>query len=142
MYDAKTRPTEASVAGYLARIDEEARRKDCQEVAAMMERVTGCEPKMWGPSIVGFDSYRYRYESGREGQSCVVGFSSGKPHISIYLVSGYDDAETKALLARLGKHRTGKACLYVKRLSDVHLPILEQLVARSVAETKRRHPAP
>lgn len=141
MYEAKTKPIEVSVGSYLARIDDEARSKDCREVAAMMERITGCAPTMWGPSIVGFDSYHYRYESGHEGHACIVGFSSGKPHISIYLASGYDAEEAKALLSRLGKHKTGKACLYIKRLSDVHLPILEQLIARSVAETKRRHPA-
>lgn len=142
MYEAKTKPTGVSVASYLAGIEDEARRNDCRKMAAIMKRVTGCAPRMWGPSIVGFGRYHYKYESGHEGDSCVVGFSSGKGHISVYLVPGYESAETRALLAQLGKHRTGKACLYIKRLSDVELPVLEQLVSRSVAETKRRYPGP
>ena len=95
---------------------------------------------MWGPSIVGFDSYHYKYASGHEGDACVVGFSSGRAHISVYLTSGYEAAETKALLSQLGRHKIGKACLYIKRLSDVHLQVLEQLIAGSVAETRRRYP--
>lgn len=138
MYEAKTKPTDLSVAGYLEAIDDASRRQDCQELAALMRRVTGCEPRMWGSSIVGFDSYHYKYASGHEGDSCVVGFSSRKGDISVYLTSGYEGAEE--LLAQLGKHKIGKACLYIKRLSDVQLPILEQLVARSVAETKGRYP--
>lgn len=140
MYEAKTKPTASSVPAYLAGIAGEERRADCMVLAALMKRLTGCAPKMWGPSIVGFDSYHYKYASGHEGNACVVGFSSGKAHISIYLVSGYDAPETQALLAQLGKHKIGKACLYIKRLQDVRLALLEQLIARSVAETKRRYP--
>ena len=140
MYEAKTKPTEASVTAYLAGITDAARRADCEAIAALMQRITGCAPTMWGPSIVGFDRYHYGYASGHQGNACVVGFSSGKAHISLYLTSGYEAAETKALLAQLGKHKIGKACLYIKRLSDVQLSVLEQLVAGSVAETKRRHP--
>ena len=138
MYEAKTKPTDLSVAEYLEAIEDESRRQDCKELAALMRRVTGCEPKMWGSSIVGFDSYHYKYASGHEGDSCVVGFSSRKGDISVYLMCGYEGAEE--LLAQHGKHKIGKACLYIKRLSDVQLPILEQLVARSVTETKRRYP--
>ena len=140
MYEAKTNPTEVSVSSYLAGVTDETRRADCKAIAALMKRITGCAPTMWGPSIVGFDSYHYKYASGHEGNACVVGFSSGKAHISVYLVSGYEAAETRALLSQLGKHKLGKACLYIKRLSDVQLPILEQLIAGSVAETKRRYP--
>ena len=110
------------------------------EEIEIMKRVTGCAPKMWGPSIVGFDSYHYRYDSGHEGDCCVVGFASRKADLTIYLLSGYEDAQTKALLSQLGKHKIGKACLYVKRLADVQLPILEELIKRSVAETRRRYP--
>jgi hypothetical protein len=138
MYEAKTKPTDLSVAAYLEAIEDASRRRDCMELAALMRRVTGCEPKMWGSSIVGFDSYHYRYASGHEGDSCVVGFSSRKGDISVYLLAGYEGAE--ALLAQLGKHKIGKACLYIKRLADVQLPILDQLVVRSVAEIKRRYP--
>jgi hypothetical protein len=137
VYEAKTKPTRASFEAYLAGIENEERRKDCKELAALMKRVTGCIPKMWGSSIVGFDSYHYKYDSGHEGDCCVAGFSSRKGDISIYLFSGYE-AKAKGLLSHLGKHKTGKACLYIKRLSDVQLPILEHLVAQSVAETKRR----
>lgn len=139
MYEAKTKPTEASVSSYLAAIEDEERRRDCEALVSLMERVTGCAPKMWGTSIVGFDSYHYKYASGHEGDACVVGFSSRKGDISVYLLPGYEDAETKRLLAELGKHKTGKACLYIKRLADVQLIVLEELVKRSGAETRRRY---
>jgi Domain of unknown function (DU1801) len=137
MYEAKTKPTEVSFESYLAGIEDEERRGDCKGLAALMKRVTGCKPKMWGTSIVGFGSYHYKYESGHEGDCCIAGFSSRKGDISIYLVSGYG-TEAKELLSRLGKHKTGKGCLYIKRLSEVQLPILERLVALSVAEATRR----
>ncbi len=105
-----------------------------------MERVSGLPPRMWGTSIVGFGSYHYKYASGHEGDSCLVGFSSRKGDISVYLMPGYDSAEARALLAQLGRHKIGKACLYVRRLSDIQLPVLEQLVARSVSEIQRRYP--
>lgn len=139
MYDAKTKPTVASVAAYLDAIEDEIRRKDCKELAELMERVSGCAPKMWGASIVGFDQYHYRYDSGHEGDFCIIGFSSRKSEISVYLVSGFDDSDD--LLAQLGKHKVGKACLYIKRLSDIQLPVLERMIERSLAETKRRYPA-
>ena len=140
MYEAKTKPTDLSVAAYLAAIEDEERREDCEELVALMTKVTGCPPTMWGASIVGFDTYHYTYASGHEGDACVVGFSSRKGDISVYLMMGYESDEAKELLARLGKHKIGKACLYLKRLSDIHLPALEQMVARSVAEVKRRYP--
>jgi hypothetical protein len=139
MAEAKTRPTEQSVASYLEAIDDEARRKDCKALAALMKRVTGCAPAMWGTSIVGFDSYHYQYASGHEGDSCIVGFSSRKGPISVYMVAGYDGAQD--LLEQLGKHKIGKACLYIDKLAEVKLPVLEQLLVRAVAETKRRYPA-
>ena len=140
MVEPKTKPTIVSVASHMAAIDDEPRRKDCTALAAMMKRATGCAPRMWGPSIVGFDSYHYRYESGHEGDACLVGFASGKAAISIYLVPGYDEPATQALLQQLGTHKVGKACLYIKRLADVQLPVLEQLVQNAVAETRRRYP--
>ena len=111
VYEAKTKPTKVSAASYIAAIDDEVRRADCKALVNLMKRITGCAPKMWGPSIVGFDSVHYKYASGHEGDCCLVGFSSGKAHISLYLLSGYEDPATKALLTRLGKHKTGKACL-------------------------------
>lgn len=135
--EMKTKPNRASVASYFDGIDSEERRRDCDQLVAMMQRVTGCEPIMWGPSIVGFDRYHYRYASGHEGNMCVTGFSSRKPDISVYLLADFDGRD--ALLARLGRHRMGKSCLYIRRLSDIDLEVLEQLVAGSVAECKRRH---
>lgn len=135
--EMKTKPTGVSVASYLDGIDSEERRRDCDQLVTMMRRVTGCEPRMWGPSIVGFDSYHYRYASGHEGNMCVTGFSSRKPDISVYLLAGFGGRD--ALLASLGRHRMGKSCLYIRRLSDVDLDVLEQLVTGSVAECKRRY---
>jgi hypothetical protein len=137
MYEAKTKPTRAAFGSYLAAMEDSERRRDCKDLAGLMKRVTGCSPKMWGSSIVGFGSYHFKYESGHEGDICAVGFSSRKGNISVYLNSGYE-AQSKELLSRLGKHKTAKACLYIKRLSDVQLPILERLVARSFAATKGR----
>ena len=141
MYEAKTKPTKIPVSSYIASIEDETRRKDCRALVVLMKRITGCSPKMWGPSIVGFDSYHYKYASGHEGDCCVTGFSSGKSHLTVYLMPGYAAASTQALLARLGKHKIGKSCLYLKRLSEVDMPTLERLIATSVAEVKRRYPA-
>lgn len=139
MAEAKTRPTRVPAAAYLARIEDAARRADCEALARLMRRVTGAEPVMWGPGIVGFGSYRYRYESGRTGEWCETGFAARKGEISVYLVA--EGARQEALLARLGRHRMGKACLSIKRLADVDAAVLEQLVAGSVAEVRRRYPA-
>ena len=132
----KTSPTDASVSAFLAAIDDARRREDCQALLAMMSRITGQPAVMWGPSIVGFDTYHYRYESGREGDMAVTGFSPRSRDISIYLMAeGPDQA---ALLARLGRHRMGKACLSIRRLSDVDVDVLEQLVSGSVAALRHR----
>jgi Domain of unknown function (DU1801) len=137
-YEPKTKQTTASVAAYLAAIDDEARRKDCKALATMMKKATGRAPKMWGESIVGFDTYHYRYASGQEGDWPVLGFSARKGPISVYVSAGYDGAQD--LLARLGKHKAGKACLYIKRLADVDAGVLEQLLAHGVAEIRRLYP--
>ena len=112
-------------------------RLDCVALAKLMTKATQEQPKMWGTSIVGFGSYHYKYESGREGDSCLTGFAARKGDISIYLVASFSGHEE--LLAKLGKHKRGKGCLYVRKLSDVDLNILEQLVAGSVAERKHRY---
>lgn len=140
MYEPKTKPTQVSVTSYLAGIEDEVRRKDCKALVALMKRVTGCAPRMWGPSIIGFDTYHYRYESGHEGDACVAGFASRQGEICLYVLSGRDAPDERSLLAQLGKHRSGKSCLYIKRLSDIQLPVLERLVTRSVAEVRRRYP--
>jgi hypothetical protein len=137
MAENKTKPTEASVETYLAAIEDEIRRTDCKALSELMTRATGQPPKLWGSSIVGFGSYRYRYDSGREGESCLIGFASRKGDISVYLMA--DFCERDALLAKLGKHKMGKGCLYLRRLADVDAEVLEQLVAGAIAETQRRH---
>jgi hypothetical protein len=140
MAEPKTKPTGVSVEKHIAALANEELRSDAQALVALMRRVTGQEPKMWGPSIVGFGSYHYRYASGHEGDSALAGFAARKSEFAIYIVAGFEGQED--LLAELGKHKTAKACLYVKRLADVDLKVLEKLVARSVAEMKRRYPSP
>jgi len=136
MAENKTKATEASVEGYFSAIEDAARRKDCEALAELMTKATSEPPTMWGTSIVGFGSYHYRYESGREGDSCLIGFSSRKGDISVYLAifPGHDE-----LLAKLGKHKMGKGCLYIRTLSDVDLTVLEQLIVGSIAERKHRY---
>ncbi|MET3136735.1 hypothetical protein AAKU61_001085 [Undibacterium sp. GrIS 1.2] len=138
MAENKTQATEASVEDYLAAIEDGCRRKDCEDLSKLMAKATKHKPQMWGASIVGFGSYHYKYESGREGDSCLTGFSSRKGDISIYILASFPDHDE--LLAKLGKHKTAKACLYIRKLSDVDLKVLEQLIIGSVAERKRRYP--
>lgn len=137
MAQAKTKPTAASVAQYLAAIEDDERCADCEVIGKIMRKVTQKEPAMWGAGIVGFGRYQYRYESGTRGESCQTGFSSRKGDISVYLVAA--GAGQDELLSKLGKHKMGKACLYIRRLSDIDLKILEQLIENSVAEIKRRY---
>ena len=134
MAENKTRPTGIEASAFLEAVADPARREDAHRVTAMMERVTGWRPAMWGPSIVGFGWYRYRYESGREGRAPVVGFSPRAKELTLYLADGF--AAREALRQRLGRHRTGKSCLYLKRLSDVDEAVLERLVAESVAHMR------
>jgi hypothetical protein len=139
MAEAKTKATQANVADYLAAKASDDQRTDCAALMAMLEKITGESPKMWGPSIVGYGAYRYTYESGRTGESCLVGFAVRGKELVVYL--GAEGEQQEALLSRLGKHKMGKACLYFKRLSDLDKPVLEQLIAGSIAEIKRRHGA-
>lgn len=137
MGENKTKATDASVQGYLAAIEDGQRRRDCEALATLMTKATKHPPKMWGSSIVGFGSYHYRYESGRQGDSCLVGFSSRKGDISVYGLHAAADA--RELLARLGKHKAGKGCVYIKTLADVDLAVLAKLVAGAAAEKARQH---
>ena len=131
MVELKTKQNKASVTGFLRGIEDPQRRKDCRTVLELMKEVTGSGPKMWGDSIVGFGSYHYKYASGREGDWFVTGFSPRKANLTLYIMAGF--SRYKELLAKLGKHKTGKSCLYIKRLADVDLAILRQLVEDSVA---------
>ena len=137
MAELETKPTGLSVKAYLDAIEDEARRKESRAVAAIMKRTTGCPPEMWGTSIVGFGSYHYRYDSGREGDWCATGFSSRKGDISVYLMAA--GPRQAKLLAQLGKYRMGKSCLSIRRLSDIDLAVLEQLVDDSLTEIRRRY---
>jgi len=137
MAEAKTKATEASVDSYISSRATEEQKEDCATLMSIMEGVTRQGPRMWGPSIVGFGSYKYIYESGRTGESCLTGYAIRGKDIVVYLAT--EGAKQEALLARLGKHKMGKACLYFKRLGDLDKVVLEQLVAGSVAELKRRH---
>ena len=138
MAEIKTRPTEVSVDSFIAAVEDPTRAEDARTVAAMMERITGHEPRMWGPSIIGFGSYHYKYDSGHEGTMCRLGFSPRKGQLVLYVLTG---AEGEAeLLARLGKHKTGKACLYINKLADVDMDVLEALTARAWEWMNRRYP--
>ena len=132
MAELKTKPTGASVKDFLNQIPDEERRKDCFAVAKIMEEITGSKPKMWGPSIVGFGSYHYKYASGREGDWPITGFSPRKKDLTLYIMMGFE--KYPELMKQLGKHSTGKSCLYIKRLSDIHLPALKKLIKQSVKQ--------
>ena len=134
----KTKPTEVSAESHIAAIANEEQRNDAQTLVALMRRVTRQDPKMWGPSIVGFGTYHYKYASGHEGDSALAAFAVRGRELVVYIAAGFEGRDV--LLAKLGKHRTGKVCVYIKRLADVDLQVLETLVARSVAETKRLYP--
>ena len=138
MAKMKTTPTQASVDAYIDAVEDAQKRADCRAVAAMMAEVTGAPARMWGPSIVGFGSYHYRYASGREGDFMETGFAARKRAITLYIMAGF--SEYGDLLAKLGKHDTGKSCLYVKRLADVDQSVLREMVERSVAWIRARYP--
>jgi hypothetical protein len=129
--DPKTVPTSADVDAFLEAVPNEQRRADAHVLLELMRSVTGKPPVMWGPSIVGFGSYHYRYESGRTGDAPLAGFSPRKANLVVYLVGGFEDRYPK-LLEQLGPHKSGKSCLYLKRLADVDLGVLRQLIERSM----------
>ena len=137
MAETKTNPTGASIDAYLAARANAEQLADCHALMTICERVTGARPHMWGPSIVGFGSYSYTYASGHSGEACLVGFAVRSKELVVYL--SVENQEQAALLAALGKHKMGKACLYFKRLADLDTGVLEALIAGSVAAIKRRY---
>lgn len=139
MAETKTKPTGASVEEYLASRASAEQLADCKVIMAMCKRVTKQPPKMWGPSIVGYGKYTYTYETGHSGDACVVGFAVRGRELVVYLC--VDTPEQADRLTKLGKHRMGKCCLYIKRLADLDVKVLEALIAASVAEVRRRYPA-
>ena len=135
MAELKTKQTEASVKEFLNKIPDKQRRDDCFAIAKMMEDATGMKPKMWGPSIIGFGSYHYKYDSGREGDWMITGFSPRKNDLTLYLMMGFE--KHQELMEQLGKHKTSKSCLYIKRLDDVHVPTLKKLIKESVKQLRK-----
>ena len=136
--DNKTKETAASVDAYIAAVADPNQRADAEKICALMQRLSGEPAKMWGPSIIGFGSYHYRYDSGREGEMCRIGFSPRKGQTVLYLIDGFEGQPE--LMARLGKHKTGKSCLYVKRLSDIDEAVLEDLCVRSLKYMAAKYP--
>jgi len=138
MAELKTKKNDASVVDFLATVTDETKRADAEIVLAMMREATGEEPVMYGGSIVGFGSYRYEYASGREGHWFLTGFSPRKQNLTLYIMPGF--SAYGALLADLGKYKTGKSCLYIKKLADVDTAVLNQLIERSVAYMAKKYP--
>ena len=138
MAETKTKPTNASVDAYLASRASPEQLADCKSIMTICKRVTRQPPKMWGPSIVGFGSYAYKYESGHSGEACLTGFAVRGRDLVVYLVA--ESEEQKKRLAKLGRHKMGKSCLYFRRLADLDTDVLEALIAESVAGVKRRYP--
>jgi hypothetical protein len=136
MAEQKTKPTAVSVDSFLAKVPSEKMRQDSYKLIQIMKRVTGREPAMWGASIVGFGEYHYKYDSGHEGDICITGFSPRKTAISLYVLAGYPGQSE--LLKKLGKHKAAVGCLYVKKLDDVDLQVLEDLIRNCVSHLKKR----
>jgi len=140
--EIKTKATEVAVADFIADVPDARRREEAEAIDAMHCRVTGLDPKMWGPSIIGYGSYDYLYDSGRSGTMCRAGFSPRKAAMTLYLMGHYGDRqpEADALLAKLGKYKNGKSCLYINKLADVDLAVLEKLVVLSWDVMNERYP--
>jgi hypothetical protein len=138
MAENKTKPTKISPDSYIAAITNEEQRNDARRLVVLMRKVTGQEPRMWGPSMVGFGSYHYKYSSGREGDSALTAFAARGRQLVVYIAESFEGRDL--LLAKLGEHKTGKVCVYMRRLADVDLKVLEKLVALSIADTKSRYP--
>lgn len=134
----KTKPTVKSVKSFIASVENETRRKDAFALVDMMKEVTGLEPKMWGASIVGFGSYHYKYESGREGDSLRIGFSPRKANMVLYVMPGFSDLSS--MLEDLGKHKTGKSCLYVTKLSNIDEKVLKKICKKSWSDMNKKYP--
>jgi hypothetical protein len=139
MAELKTQPTNQDVTEFLNSIPDERKREDCFAVLQLMREVTQEEPKMWGSSMVGFGHYHYKYASGHEGDAFVTGFSPRKQNLTLYMMAGFEQYDD--LMQKLGKYTTGKSCLYVKRLSDIDMEVLRELVQRSVERMARTYPS-
>ncbi len=136
MAEIKTKPTAVNVKDFIAAVPDEQKRKDSLVLIDMMSKITKEKPKMWGPGIVGFGSYHYKYESGHEGDMCITGFSPRKAAISVYILMGFN--RSPELMKKLGKFKTGKSCLYVKKLADIDMKVLKELIEESVKYIKNK----
>ena len=138
MAENKTKPTAESVADFIATVDHPVRRADAEPLDAMFRRVTGWAPKMWGPSLIGYGKYDYTYDSGRTGEMLATGFSPRKANLVLYIMPGY--AEYAPMLDRLGKHKLGKSCLYINKLADVDMDVVEEIVRAGLDDLAKRWP--
>lgn len=138
MAELKTKENKASVAGFLNGIADKQKRADCKAIAKMMREATGKRAKMWGTAIVGYDKYDYKYASGRSGTFMITGFSPRAQNIAVYIMPGF--SKFAGLMKKLGKHKTGKSCLYIRRLDDVDEKVLLRLIKESVNEMRRKYP--
>jgi len=138
MSENKTRPTGEAISEFMAQVDHPVRRADAHRLDEIFREVTGWAPQMWGPSIVGYGSYHYRYETGREGDMCATGFSPRKANLVLYIMPGYSDHSDT--LARLGKHKLGKSCLYLNKLADVDEEVLKELIREGIDDLGRKYP--
>ncbi len=136
MAELKTKVNEASVNKFLNSVADKQKREDSYVILELMKKITKCEPKMWGSSIVGFGSYHYKYESGREGDICLIGFSPRKQNLTLYIMSGF--SKYGDLMKKLGKYKTGKACLYINKLDDIDIKVLKELINESVKTLKNK----
>jgi hypothetical protein len=137
-YEAKTKPTETSVADFIAAVENPKRKADAEVLCALFEEISGEPPKMWGPSIIGFGKYHYRYDSGHEGDAPRLGFSPRKAQTVIYLMSGFKGQDE--MLARIGKVKTSVSCMYVNRLDQIDLGILREMAVASLAQMREQYP--
>ena len=138
MAENKTKQTNANVDAFINNIKDESIQNDCYKIIKIMKSVTKEEPQMWGPSIIGFGSYHYKYASGREGDMCIAGFSPRKQNLTIYLMPGFETQQ--AHLKKLGKYKTSKVCLYIKSLNDLDVKVLKEMILQSVKEMKKLYP--
>jgi hypothetical protein len=138
MSENKTKKTNASIKNFINSIKDENVKKDCNTIIKLMQSITKKEPKMWGSIIVGFGDYHYKYASGREGDFFLTGFSPRKQNLALYLMGGLENQKDK--LKKLGKHKTGKSCLYIKSLNDIDKKVLKEMIVQSVKETKKLYP--
>ncbi|MDC9720229.1 MAG: DUF1801 domain-containing protein [Gammaproteobacteria bacterium] len=138
MSENKTKATDQSVEAFLNAVEHPVRRENALEVMQLMRKVTGVEPRMWGATMIGFGHYHYKYDSGREGDCFIIGLSPRKANLTLYIMPGYQDLS--AFLDRLGKHTTGKCCLYINKLADIDMAVLEELLVYAWQDMKRKYP--